>query len=94
MELNKIGNCLDFWGGIEFKKETVLWFLINSEDVGDMLNMVVLAMLVGFGVTGVMLYMFTYENIRQYAVIKAMGASNKQLHSSEKQSQVPISLFE
>ncbi len=63
----------------EFKKETVLWFLINSEDVGDMLNMVILAMLVGFGVTGVMLYMFTYENIRQYAVLKAMGASNKQL---------------
>jgi putative ABC transport system permease protein len=62
-----------------FKKETVLWFLINSEDVGDMVNMVILAMLVGFGVTGVMLYMFTYENIKQYAVLKAMGASNKQL---------------
>ncbi len=62
-----------------FKKETVKWFLINSEDVGDMLNMVILAMLVGFGVTGVMLYMFTYENLRQYAVLKAMGASNKQL---------------
>jgi putative ABC transport system permease protein len=63
----------------EFKKETVMWYLINSEDVGDMLNMVMLAMLVGFGVTGVMLYMFTYENIKQYAVLKAMGASRKQL---------------
>ena len=63
----------------EFKKETVLWYMINSEDVGDMVNMVVLAMLVGFGVTGVMLYMFTYENIKQYAVLKAMGASKKQL---------------
>ena len=62
-----------------FKKETVLWYMINSEDVGDMVNMVVLAMLVGFGVTGVMLYMFTYENIKQYAVLKAMGASKKQL---------------
>jgi len=62
-----------------FKKETVKWFLINSEDVGDMVNMVILAMLVGFGVTGVMLYMFTYENLRQYAVLKAMGASNTQL---------------
>ena len=62
-----------------FKKETVLWYMINSEDVGDMINMVVLAMLVGFGVTGVMLYMFTYENIKQYAVLKAMGASKKQL---------------
>ena len=63
----------------EFKKETVLWYLINSEDVGDMLNMVMLAMLVGFGVTGVMLYMFTYENLKQYAVLKAMGATNRQL---------------
>ena len=63
----------------EFKKETVMWYMINSEDVGDMVNMVVLAMLVGFGVTGVMLYMFTYENIKQYAVLKAMGASAKQL---------------
>ncbi|WP_294952291.1 ABC transporter permease, partial [Sulfurovum sp.] len=62
-----------------FKKETVLWYLKNSEDVGDMINMVILAMLVGFGVTGVMLYMFTYENLRQYAVLKAMGASNRQL---------------
>jgi len=62
-----------------FKKETVLWYMINSEDVGDMVNMVVLAMLVGFGVTGVMLYMFTYENIKQYALLKAMGASKKQL---------------
>lgn len=62
-----------------FKKETVLWYLINSEDVGDMVNMVMLAMLVGFGVTGVMLYMFTYENLKQYAVLKAMGATNRQL---------------
>ena len=62
-----------------FKKETVIWYLKNSEDVGDMVNMVVLAMIVGFGVTGVMLYMFTYENIKQYAVLKAMGASTKQI---------------
>jgi putative ABC transport system permease protein len=65
----------------EFKKETVLWYLTNSEDVGDMLSMVILAMLVGFGVTGVMLYMFTYENLKQYALLKAMGASNRQLRT-------------
>ena len=63
----------------EFKKDTVMWFMINSEDVGDMVSMIVLAMLVGFGVTGVMLYMFTYENLKQYAVLKAMGASNSML---------------
>ncbi|KKN63488.1 hypothetical protein LCGC14_0501490 [marine sediment metagenome] len=63
----------------DFKEDTVRWFLINSEDVGDMGAMLILAMTVGFGVTGVMLYMFTYENLKQYAVLKAMGASNAML---------------
>jgi len=63
----------------DFKEDTVRWFLINSEDVGDMAAMLILAMTVGFGVTGVMLYMFTYENLKQYAVLKAMGASNSML---------------
>jgi putative ABC transport system permease protein len=36
-------------------------------------------MSVGFGVTGIMLYMFTNENLKQYAVLKAMGATSKQL---------------
>jgi putative ABC transport system permease protein len=59
----------------EFKADTVRWYLVNSEDVGDMGVMLILAMTVGFGVTGVMLYMFTYENLKQYAVLKVMGAS-------------------
>jgi len=63
----------------DFKEDTVRWFLVNSEDVGDMAAMLILAMTVGFGVTGVMLYMFTYENLKQYAVFKAMGASASML---------------
>lgn len=59
----------------EFKEDTVRWYLVNSEDVGDMTAMLILAMTVGFGTTGIMLYMFTYENLRQYALLKAMGAS-------------------
>lgn len=59
----------------EFTADTVRWYLVNSEDVGDMGAMLTLAMTVGFGVTGIMLYMFTYENLKQYAVLKAMGAS-------------------
>lgn len=57
----------------DFEADTVRWYLINSEDVGDMAAMMTLAMTVGFGVAGIMLYMFTYENLRQYAVLKAMG---------------------
>ncbi len=41
--------------------------------------MLILAMTVGFGVTGIKLNMFTYESLKQYAVLKAMGASNSML---------------
>jgi putative ABC transport system permease protein len=57
----------------------VHWLLVNSEDVGDIASMIILAMSVGFGVTGVMLYMFTNENLSQYAVLSAMGATRKML---------------
>ena len=63
----------------QFKEDTVRWFLLNSEDVGDMASMIWIAMLVGFGVTGVMLYMFTEENLGQYAVLQAMGATPRLL---------------
>src|SRR5579863_897341 len=63
----------------DFKTDTVNWLLINSEDVGDMVSMVSIAMLVGLGVTGVMLYMFTADSLRQYAVLKAMGADSRLL---------------
>ena len=63
----------------DFKADTVRWFLINSEDVGDIAAMLILAMTMGFGVTGIMLYMFTYENQKQYAVLKAMGATAQTL---------------
>jgi putative ABC transport system permease protein len=63
----------------DFKADTVRWFLINSEDVGDIAAMLSLAMSVGFGVTGVMLYMFTTESLKQYAVLKAMGTTSELL---------------
>lgn len=65
----------------DFKTDTIRWFLVNSEDVGDIAAMITLAMLVGFGVTGVMLYMFTRESLRQYAVLSAMGAAPRVLLS-------------
>jgi putative ABC transport system permease protein len=63
----------------DFISDTVNWFFINSEDVGDMASMIFIAMLVGLGVTGVMLYMFTTDSAKQYAVLKTMGASSKVL---------------
>src|SRR5262249_10697691 len=63
----------------DFKVDTVRWYLATSEDVGDIAAMLILAMSVGFGVTGVMLYMFTSEHLKQYAVLKALGATTRLL---------------
>jgi putative ABC transport system permease protein len=63
----------------QFKSDTVRWLLVNSEDVGDMASTICIALLIGFGVTGVMLYMFTEESLGQYAVLKAMGATPRLL---------------
>ena len=59
----------------DFKADTVRWYLANSEDVEDVGWMLSLAVVIGLGVTGVMLYMFTSENLWQYAVLSAMGAT-------------------
>ncbi|MEO6874054.1 MAG: ABC transporter permease, partial [Opitutaceae bacterium] len=64
---------------IDFKADTVRWMVANSEDVGDAVTMLTIAMLVGFGVTGVMMFMFTNENLKYYAVLNAMGASASQI---------------
>jgi putative ABC transport system permease protein len=63
----------------EFKEDTVRWYLANSEDVGDVGAMLTLAMTVGFGITAVLLYIFTTESLKQYAVLKAMGATSRLL---------------
>jgi putative ABC transport system permease protein len=63
----------------DFKADTVKWMVANSEDVGDAVTMLSIAMLVGFGVTGVMMFMFTTENMKYYAVLNAMGATTRML---------------
>jgi putative ABC transport system permease protein len=63
----------------DFKSDTVHWMIRNSEDVGDAITMLTIAILVGFGVTGVMMFMFTNENLKFYAVLNAMGATSRML---------------
>ncbi len=63
----------------DFKADTVRWMLVNSEDVGDVVTMLSIAMIVGFGVTGVLMFMFTHENLKYYAVFNAMGAPTRML---------------
>jgi putative ABC transport system permease protein len=58
----------------DVEADTVRGFRVHSEDVGDIGAMLILAMTMGLGVTGIMLFLFTHEHLRQYAVLKAMGA--------------------
>lgn len=59
----------------DFEAATVRWFLDTSEDVGDIATMLTIAVAIGFGFTAVMLYIFTAEHLRQYAVLRALGAA-------------------
>ena len=63
----------------DFEEDTVRWMVVNSEDVGDAVTMLSIAMLVGFGVTGVMMFMFSKDNLKYYAVLSAMGATTRML---------------
>ena len=62
-----------------FIGQTLWWYALNSEDVGDMGSMLLLAVIVGFGLTGILLNLFTLEHLRFYALFKALGASNRVL---------------
>lgn len=59
-----------------FASGTAMWFVRNSEVLRNILVIVSAAAMVGFAITGLMLYMFTKENARYYATLKAIGASN------------------
>jgi len=62
-----------------FASDTAMWFVRNSEVLRNILVIVSAAAMVGFAITGLMLYMFTKENARYYATLKAIGASNLML---------------
>src|SRR5258708_6366434 len=65
----------------DFEADTIRLLLTNSEDVGDIVSMLALATLVGLGGTGIMRYMFTDENLKQYAVLKTLAATSRQLRT-------------
>jgi putative ABC transport system permease protein len=60
----------------EFRRDTVIWFLRNSDVLSHVAVIVLFATAVGLAITGLMLYMFTIENARIYATLKALGASD------------------
>lgn len=65
----------------EFRRDTVLWFFANAEFISHVGIMVTFAAVVGLAITGLMLYMFTRENARYYATLRAIGATPVRLMS-------------
>lgn len=65
--------------GAELRQDTVRWSLANSEDVGDVAAMLAVAACIGLGSTAVLLFLFTAENARHYALLCAMGTGRRTL---------------
>jgi putative ABC transport system permease protein len=57
----------------QFKDDTVMYFLRNTHIVPQMGLMVTLGTVVGIAISGQLLYLFTVDNLRHYAALRAMG---------------------
>jgi putative ABC transport system permease protein len=63
----------------EFRQDTVDYYTNNTEILTQIGMMVGLGMLVGFATVALLLTMFTRENFRYYATLKAMGTQDRVL---------------
>lgn len=59
-----------------FRRKTVEWFLANSGITEVLGTAIVLGLVVGVVIVGQTFYMFSVENVRQFATLKAIGLSN------------------
>ncbi len=60
----------------EFAANTVRYYIKNTDIVGQVGLMTLIAILVGTIITGLLLFMFTAENLRYYGVLMALGATS------------------
>jgi len=65
----------------EFFWSTIWWIFRNTGIPISMGTTVILGFLIGIAVAGQTFYSFVLENLPYFGVMKAMGASNKQLYS-------------
>jgi putative ABC transport system permease protein len=63
----------------QFKDDTVMYFLRNTHVVPQMGLMVMLGTVVGIAISGQLLYLFTVDNLRHYAALRAMGLGELRL---------------
>ncbi len=62
---------------LEFETDTFWYFVRTTGVVGRIAFMVTLAVVVGGLVSGLLLYLFTSDNLRYYATLKALGATDR-----------------
>ncbi|MBX3381715.1 MAG: ABC transporter permease [Phycisphaeraceae bacterium] len=63
----------------EFAANTVRYYIRNTDIVGQVGLMTLIAILVGTIITGLLLFMFTAENLRYYGMLMAVGATARTL---------------
>lgn len=64
-----------------FAAATVWYFVKNTDVIGQVIIMTLIALLVGTCITGLLLYMFTAENLRYYGMLMAVGATGSTILS-------------
>lgn len=65
----------------EFSAHTVWYYIKNTDIVGQIGMMTVIAVSVGTTITGLLLSMFTAENLRYYGMLMATGATTRTILS-------------
>lgn len=60
----------------QFAKTTVMYYIKNTDIIGQVGMMTIISVVVGISITGLLLFMFTADNLRYYAVLVATGAGN------------------
>lgn len=63
----------------EFRRDTISYYIHNTDMIAHVGLMVLLGTIVGFAIVALLLSIFTQENARYYAALKAMGAGNRML---------------
>jgi putative ABC transport system permease protein len=63
----------------QFKSDTAWYISLNGGVILRMGVMVGIAFLVGVIMTGLLLYLFTVENLRYYATLKALGTTDRRI---------------
>lgn len=61
----------------QFEEDTFWYYVRTTGVVGRIAFMVGLALVVGAAVSGLLLFLFTSDNLRYYATLKALGATDR-----------------